>query len=281
MTVRFAYSTNAYTRWPLEEALQSIRRLGFDGAEILVDVPHLVPPVHPDAARRLRARLERAGLAISNLNVNTSRALRPGANEGDPGPTLASGSENPLVLRYILDAVDLARELGADTLSVTSGPPDPTAQGFGRTRFISSLRQILRAAEAHGIRIGIEYEPDFLVGDLRSLLSVLQEVDHPLLGANLDLGHAHVVGDDPAKAIRSLRGRIWNMHVEDIRGRVHHHLVPGEGDVDFASIREAVEETGYAGFLTVELYTCADAPEAAGTRSLAYLRRVFATRHGD
>ncbi len=284
--VRLAYSTNAYTRWPLEEALASIHRLGFDGVELLVDAPHLVPPVATTRAREVRIELDRLGLAISNLNVNTSRALRAGAlakpacwAEGDPGPTLVSAdpAERAARLQYLLQAVALACDLGATTMSVTSGPPDPRDGGEGRAWFVSALREILRAAEAASVRVGIEYEPGFLVGDLASLSSVLREVDHPLLGANLDLGHAQVVGDDPAGALRALAGRVWNAHVEDIRGRVHHHLVPGEGEMDFAGIARAVVETRYEGFLTVELYTCADDPEGAGARAVRFLRDLLKT----
>lgn len=283
MTPRLAYSTNAYTRWPLDTAIESIRRLGFDGVELLVDTPHLVPPVPSARVIELRALLDRLGLTVSNLNVNTSRALRPGALESDPGPTLVSADpgEREARLRYLLGAIELARGLGAEVMSLTSGPPDPRDGGQGRAWFVSALREVLLAAEPVGLRVGIEYEPGFLVGDLAALLSVLQEVNHPLLGANLDLGHAQVVGDDPADAIRRLQGRVWNMHVEDIRGRVHHHLVPGEGDMDFRGIRAAVEETDYPGFLTVELYTCSDAPERAGSLSHSFLRSLLATQGGD
>lgn len=283
MTPRLAYSTNAYTRWPLDAAIESIRRLGFDGVELLVDTPHLVPPVPAARVLEVRGLLARLGLTVSNLNVNTSRAVRRSAAESDPGPTLVSADlgEREARLRYLLDAVDLARGLGARVMSLTSGPPDPHDGGQGRAWFVSALREVLNAAEPVGLRIGIEYEPGFLVGNLAALLSVLQEADHLLLGANLDLGHAQVVGDDPAGAIRRLQGRIWNMHVEDIRGRVHHHLVPGEGDMEFRGIRAAIEETDYHGFLTVELYTCSDAPERAGSLSLSFLKALFATQGGD
>ena len=49
------------------------------------------------------------------------------------------------------------------------------------------------------------------------------------------------------RTMRLLTGRIWNLHVEDIPGRKHYHLVPGEGTLDRAGLRAALEGIGYAG----------------------------------
>ena len=41
--MKLAFSTNAYTRFSLVEALRGIKRAGFSGVEILADVPHAYP----------------------------------------------------------------------------------------------------------------------------------------------------------------------------------------------------------------------------------------------
>ena len=41
--MKLAFSTNAFTRFSLIDALRGIREAGFEAAEILADVPHAYP----------------------------------------------------------------------------------------------------------------------------------------------------------------------------------------------------------------------------------------------
>jgi sugar phosphate isomerase/epimerase len=43
------------------------------------------------------------------------------------------------------------------------------------------------------------------------------------------------------------------VHIEDIAGRVHKHLIPGQGQVDFHGIGKALTAIGYTGAASVEL----------------------------
>ena len=43
-------------------------------------------------------------------------------------------------------------------------------------------------------RIGIEYEPGLLIERCEELLMLIEDMNSPYLGANLDLGHSHVLG---------------------------------------------------------------------------------------
>ena len=46
-----------------------------------------------------------------------------------------------------------------------------------------------------------------------------------------------------------------HFHLEDIAAdRVHFHLPPGKGAMDYKSIFEALKEVGYSGWVTIELY---------------------------
>ena len=65
------------------------------------------------------------------------------------------------------------------------------------------------------------------------------------------------------------------MHVADIAGRKHWHLIPGLGQMDFPAIRDALVETGYDGFVTVELYSYPQMPAEAARRALAALEPLF------
>jgi sugar phosphate isomerase/epimerase len=65
-------------------------------------------------------------------------------------------------------------------------------------------------------------------------------------------------------------------HVEDIGpDRVHRHLIPGQGAIDFEATLRAIARTGYDGWLTVELYPYLDDPDAAGRQAKQYLEAVL------
>ena len=175
--------------------------------------------------------------------------------------------------------IKLAREIGAKTVCTSSGYlPEGVSGEQARLWMTDSLEQILQQAEQKPqVRVGVEYEPGFFIGKASDLHPLLQSLDHPLLGVNLDIGHAVCVGEDLSRVIPSFEGKIWNMHVEDIADQVHEHLIPGRGNIDFPRIREALDRIGYQEFLTLEIYPYKQSPGESGSESLRYLQNVFSS----
>jgi sugar phosphate isomerase/epimerase len=278
--MKLAYSTNAYTQTDLTSALRSIAELGYDAAEILCDYPHwLSHQVGDDEVNAIRNLLAETGLAISNLNANTANGyFDPVPPENVFEPSLSSKNETWRTWRidYSIQTLQLAKQIGAGCISVTSGQPGSGGKpADGIEIFVDSLKAICKQAEKLDIRVGIEYEPGLLVERASELAEVIERVDSPCLGANLDIGHSFLTGETPHEAVSLLQGRIWNTHVEDIHANKHYHLIPGEGELPFSAYFEALKTGGYDGYLTVELYTYADMPQEAGQRSLAYLNKLL------
>ena len=72
-SMRLAFSTNAFTRFPLGDAISAIRDAGYDGVEILADVPHAYPEIIDTAlTANVTKLLNTTGLAVSNVNANCS-----------------------------------------------------------------------------------------------------------------------------------------------------------------------------------------------------------------
>jgi sugar phosphate isomerase/epimerase len=65
------------------------------------------------------------------------------------------------------------------------------------------------------------------------------------------------------------------MHVEDIPGRKHYHMIPGEGSLDWQALKGALNEIDYSRYLTVELYTHTADPHTAARKSYEFLSRLF------
>jgi protein FrlC len=278
MPFRFAYSTNAYTKWPLARAVADVVKRGFEGVEILADLPHAFPSADFDLDG-LKTAIADSKLAVVNLNGNTTLGLDP--KKRDPGGFWPGFLDSSIGVRkmkvdYVKNVIDLAREVGSPAVCTASGVRPPgTSDREAFSRMAGALEEILdHAGREPQVRVGLEYEPGFFLGDLASTLRVVRELGHPLLGFNLDIGHAWCVGDDLEKAIGEAGPRIWNLHVEDIKGRVHDHLIPGRGDLDFAAMFRALERIQYNHFITLELYPYKDKPGEAGQEGLKRLRSL-------
>lgn len=278
--MQLAYSTNAFTRFDLPESLRQIASLGFAGVEILCDRPHWFPgQVDRGALDEVKAILNETGLGVSNLNANTANGYySPSPPENVFEPALTNPDEKLRRWRenYTIEAVRLARGVGAQCVSVTSGRPTSACEPERSIAyFVESLVRICGVAADYGVRIGIEYEPGLLVERASEALDVIRAVGSPVLGVNLDIGHSFLDGEPVEETVSALEGRIWNVHVEDIKDRKHFHRVPGDGELPFQRYLHALRGISYGGFLTVELYSYPDKPVEAGSRALAYLTALL------
>jgi sugar phosphate isomerase/epimerase len=104
----------------------------------------------------------------------------------------------------------------------------------------------------------------------------MQLVFSPAVGLNFDIGHFYCVGDEPAPTVHRLAPYIRHFHLEDIAAtRVHHHLIPGEGAIDFAATFQAIQQIGYQGWVTIELYPYVDDPDLAARTALQRVNAIL------
>ncbi|HEV7301443.1 MAG TPA: sugar phosphate isomerase/epimerase family protein [Tepidisphaeraceae bacterium] len=279
--MKLAFSTNAYTKHTLFDALAGIKRAGFEGVEILADVPHAYPDAIDTAfTARVLDELERLELTVSNVNANCSFGYwRHAPAEPYFEPSLISPDATMRAdrQRMILKTLDFAAAIGARNISITSGrllggmPPDRAAP-----QFVESIKPILDSAESMGIDVGIECEPGLYVEYIAELRDWCDRLGSQRLGANLDIGHSVVIGEPIADVVSLMQGRIWNLHVEDLPGRKHYHMIPGQGTFPWDELKQSLRAIQYDRFATVELYTHTQNPQAAADESCRFLSKLFA-----
>jgi sugar phosphate isomerase/epimerase len=279
--VKLAFSTNAYLRYPFDEAAERIAALGYDGLELMADVPHAWPAGLLDGPKRaILAAMKANGLAFSNVNAFMMNAVNdyrqpywyPSFIEPDP-------HYRRVRIDHTRRALDLCAELGAP--HITTEPGGPLAPGQARQEaidlFVEVLKPLAEHAHSLGVLLLIEPEPGLLLETTDQYLEVAERLNAPSIGLNFDVGHAFCVSEDLPKAIAKLARHTRHYHLEDIAAtRVHHHLVPGTGAIDFAEVVAAIRGTGYGGWLTVELYPFVDDPDAAARGALNVLRPLLA-----
>lgn len=276
--MKFAYSSNAFTSYTVEEAITAVAALGYEGIEIMADRPHAWPyDLNPADVRRIRDALARHRLHISNLNAFTMHAAGDTWNPSwiDPDPR-----RRALRIAHTRQCLALAEALEVPHISTEPGGPLPPGmtREEGLRLFREGLRSVENEARSRGVSILIEPEPGLLIETGDEFELFFAGLDEEVFGLNLDVGHLFCVGEDPAAACRRFAGTFSHVHLEDIPStREHRHLVPGEGALPLSPVLYALNAEGYAGFVTVELYTCCKDPLAAGAAALGHLRTLMTT----
>jgi sugar phosphate isomerase/epimerase len=271
-----AFSTNAFKQVSLEESLREIAACGYAGVEIMADVPHAYPP-HMDARRRRGVvdLLKDLRLTVTNLNAFTLFA------QGDtwhPSWIEAEAEARERRYAHTENAIRLARDLGAPSISLEPGGPVPA--GMSRRDALhlykEGLERVLPLAAECGVDLLVEPEPHLLIERPEQFEELLGILKHPRLGLNFDVGHFFCVGVDPAAAVRRLARHIRHVHLEDIApSREHRHLVPGHGAIAFEPVLRALSDVGYDGWITVELYPYEAQAKEVAEEAFQYLEEFF------
>jgi len=242
----------------LEDGFRLLREAGADAVELCHEHPAMSPdrmlaPSGPEFARQVGAMVVGQGLKPSAVGWHCE---------------YVTNDDNFEKLRRI---IPLAPLFGTDvfiTACVGRGEAPDVPQ-----RLLARTRELCAIAEGCGVRLAVEYEPNFIVGDAASLLRLCDEVGSDALAANLDLGHTFLVEADPLDAIRRLGPRIAHCHVEGMARGVHRHLPPWEGDLDLAPYLRALAEAGFDGTLALDLYGVDYA--AIAPKCFGYLRSML------
>ncbi|MCL5237311.1 MAG: sugar phosphate isomerase/epimerase [Nitrospirae bacterium] len=275
--IKLSFSTNAFVRYSVFKAIEKIADIGYEGVELVTDIPHLyVYSITDSDMRKLKETIARTRIQVANVNANTAKGYY-GRTFWDPLFEPSIANPDPTVRKWRIDyskkCIDLAFSIGCSNISLTSGRMIPGVDLRQSLDILQeSLRELLDYASEKNIRIAIEPEPGLLIEYSRELESLLEEVDSPLLGVNLDLGHSHVLGEAPETVVETFSGKIFHVHIEDIRARKHYHLIPGLGDMDFEMLFGLLDKYSYDGFVTVELYTYPYQPDEAARKSFSFLK---------
>ena len=147
----------------------------------------------------------------------------------------------------------------------------------GADLFYDELMPCVEVAEELDVALLIEPEPELLIEKFNQYLEFVDRIDSPIVGLNFDIGHAYCMSEDPQDWVAKMAPHTKHYHFEDIADtRVHKHLIPGHGAVDFEATLQAIDATGYDGWITVELYPYIDNPDDAAREAREYLTAAMA-----
>ncbi len=253
--MRLGYNTNGFAHHRFEDALKVLADLGYESIAITLDYQAL-NPFDGDWRRQtesVRRLLEDLRLR-SAVETGARFLLDPGRKHQ---PTLLSPTpeERGRRLDFLRRATDVAQILGSDALSFWSGTPSASEpDDLLWERLIDGCSSLLDHAREREVRLAFEPEPGMFIDTMARFGRLKERLPDPLFGLTLDIGHLHCQGEVPiSDYLRQWKDLLWNVHIEDMRGGVHEHLMFGEGEIDFKPVLQTLKEIGYAGGVHVEL----------------------------
>jgi len=163
------------------------------------------------------------------------------------------------------EGISIAHALGAGIAKVSMDLKRPRPISASRfhpivksqlEQFVMQLRIAAPMAQEKGVRIAVENHTDAFSEEV---LWVLDQVDHPNIGACVDTVNAIHVTEDPLMAISNLAPRAFTNHFRDNRIVIQHDGVRftgsavGEGDLDMKKAYEIIRDKSSMNQINIEL----------------------------
>ena len=139
---------------------------------------------------------------------------------------------------------------------------------------VDTFRRALPGIVDAGVRLCLEPlaapEADF-INTCAEAVEILDRLDHPNFVLHLDVKAMSSESVPVPELIRRHAPRMGHFHANDPNRRG-----PGFGNTDFVPIFRALKESGYIGWVSVEVFDYTPDPETIARESLRYMRECEA-----
>ncbi len=240
---------------PVVEALEEVKRAGFDAIELAIaDKGVLTHETPQSECERIALEADKKGIEIASVASNQTWLWSPSASDA---------STRNRIIEFSKKALRVTRWLGTDVYLFEPGNVDiffmPDSEVIPYDvcyeRATAAVTQVLKAAEEVGVVLAIENVWNkFLLSPLE-MKRFVESFNSVMVGAYFDVGNVMLTGY-PEHWIKILGKLIKRVHVKDFKrsvGTVRGFVDLLEGDVDFHSVRAALSEIGYNGYITAEV----------------------------
>ncbi|HWJ29560.1 MAG TPA: sugar phosphate isomerase/epimerase family protein [Flavisolibacter sp.] len=98
------------------------------------------------------------------------------------------------------------------------------------------------------------------------------------MGLCLDIGHATRAGEDPARAVKAYKERLFDLHIKDVSAKAKDGkaIEIGRGVIDFDALIKALEQIKYQGVCSIEFEKDMQDPLPGLAESLGYFKGTLA-----
>jgi sugar phosphate isomerase/epimerase len=228
---------------------------------------------HVDVAGFTRATADEVNALCARYGVGLT-ALGYYPNPLDPNPAVARHC-----VEHLKKVIVAAERLGLKNVNTFVGRDWTKSVDDNWPRFLRAWRPMIRFAEDHGIKVGIENCPMSFTKDEwpggKNLMTTpviwrraFSDISSKNFGLNYDPSHFVLQHMDPASPLREFQDKLFHLHAKDVkirRDRIqevgvfahplewHQPRIPGYGEMDWGKFMSALMETTYRGPVCIEV----------------------------
>ena len=230
--------TSMFNQLDLYGALQHISWAGYDGADLTFQellCQHIELNTNKSYIDEVKYTAKKHKLELFAINVWGS-AFEDRSDE----------DKIKVLTKMYNVAVKLNIPLVAIRTFGKSDDKEATKQQF------KYLRKLIEQAESCGITLAVKPHINSSVYNIATTIQMLDEIDSPALGVNLDAFQLYKVGEDPAEAVLKFGKKIVHVHLCDALKALQfgppepgYDQIPGRSDIDFPKILRCLKSVGY------------------------------------
>jgi sugar phosphate isomerase/epimerase len=270
--MKFAICNETFLDWPFERAFDFAAECGYTGIEIAPftlasDAAEITAAQRADVARQAKA----SGLEVVGLHWLLAKST--GYYLTTPDAEVRRRTSE-----YIKTLARLCRDVGGSRMIFGSPQqrnvlPEVTpeqAMDFAA----EVVQQALRVLEETGVTLCMEplapAEGNFL-NTAADAVKLIEKIDHPNCRLILDCKAMSSEAVPIPELIRRHIGLLEHFHANDPNKQG-----PGFGELDFVPILAALEEVGYQGWVSVEVFDYSPGIERLAKESIENLQQALA-----
>jgi 2-dehydrotetronate isomerase len=222
---------------PLLQRFAAASAAGFKAVELQLP--------YAEAASAVRTEIERHGLTILGLNTGLGR-------EGESGLAAVPGREEEFAAQF-RQALDYAGAIGGSAIHCMAGLVPPEQRPAAEKTFIANLQRASDLVGAKPITLLIEPintrdRPNYYLNRAEQAAAIVDRVGRANVKMQYDFYHQQIAGGD---VIRRFQEHLpWIGHVQF--AAVPSRAEPDEGELNFPAIFEAIDRSGYGGWVSAE-----------------------------
>jgi sugar phosphate isomerase/epimerase len=266
--LRYAICNETFEGWEHARVCEQAAHLGFQGLEI---APFTLAPritdITPARRKQIRHDAESAGLKI--IGLHWLLAKTEGFQLTSPDAAVRRRTAE-----YLVELARCTRDLGGDLMVFGSPAQRRIPAGCARAQATDYAVDVFEqtATQLAELEVTLCLEPlsppeaDF-INTCAEALAIIERLPRNVFALHLDV-KAMSTDDGPTpELIRRHGATAGHFHANDKNRRG-----PGFGDTDFVPIFQALKDSGYPGWVSVEVFDYTPDPVTIARDSIRYMK---------